>query len=146
MKRIIVLGLLIIFSFFGEAKAQSLSTKVIRIEIDGKEVKKSYKVFFRSNDKWIEAERTSTGFIVPSGLKNQENLAVLITIGKYKVVFPEIHISKFKTDWVIGVDNKPFSEEVVKPEEVKTTKRAYYIEFLGVGLDTRLIFIERKNK
>jgi hypothetical protein len=144
MKRIIVL-LLFTFCFFCDSRAQSLSTKVVRIEIDGKENKKDYRVFFLSNGKWIEAEKTSTGFIVPNELKNEERLAVSITFGKYKVVFPEIHISKFTSDWIIGVDNKPFSEEFFNPKEVKTIKRVYYIEFLG-GLATRLLIVESKNK
>lgn len=146
VKRIVVLGLLVIFGFFCEAQAQSSATKVIKIEIDGKEVKKNYKVFFLSNDRRIEAEKTSTGFIVPNKLKKQENLEVLITFGKYELWFPEIHISKFKTDWVIGVDNEPFSEEYVRPQEVHNAKRAYYIKFQGIGLDTRLIFTEWKNR
>ena len=146
MKRIIVLGLLITFCFFCEAQAQSLLTKVVGIEIDGKEVRKNYKVFFLSNGKWIEAEISSTGFVVPNELKNQEQVAVLITVGKYRVVFPEIRISKFEEDWIVGIDNKPFSEEFVTPEEVKKTKRAYYIKFLGTGGVTRLIFLEWKNK
>ena len=148
MKRIIALGLFIIFGFFCEAQAQSLSTRVIRIEIDGKEVQKHYKVFFLncSDDKWIEAEKTSTGFIVPTKFKNEEYVQVLITLGKYRLEFPEIHNSKFKTGWVIGVDNEPFSEEYVRPRDVQRTKRAYYIKFQGVGLDTVLVFTEWKNK
>ncbi len=146
MKRIIAVGLLITFCFFCEAKAQSLSTKIVRIEIDGKEVKKIYKVFFLSNGKWIESERTSTGFSVPSELMTEEYLTVLITFGKYKLKFSEIHISNFNENWVVGVDKKPFSDEFVKPEEAKTTKRAYYIQFEGIGLVRQLVITEKKAK
>ena len=114
MKRLIILGLFLTLGFFYEANAQnaqSESTKVIRLEIDGKEVKKKYKIFFLSEGKLVEAKKTSTGFIIPAELKNNEELNMLITLGKYKFKVPEIHISKFEEDWVLGVDNKPFSEE-----------------------------------
>jgi hypothetical protein len=146
MKRIIVLGLLIIFGFFCEAKAQSLSTKILRIEIDGKETRKSYKVFFLSNGERIEAERTSTGFIIPSELKDEEYLTVLITFGKYRLEFARVHFSKFTEDWVIGIDKKPFSEENIEPEKAEMAKRVYYIVFEGSALETRLVIIEHRNK
>lgn len=145
MKRIIVLGLLITSGFFCEAKAQAVSTNILRIEIDGKEVRKSYQVFFLSNDKWVEAEKTSTGFVVPGELKTEEHLTVLITFGKQKLWFPDIHISKFNTDWIVGIDKKPYSDEFIRPEEAKITKRVYYIQFLGVGLVTQMVVTEKKN-
>ena len=143
MKRIIISILLIIFCFFCEAMAQS-PTKIIRLEIDGKEVKKSYKVFFFSDGKWIESDKTSTGFVIPSELKTKEYLTVLITFGKYKLKFSDIHISNFSEDWIVGVDKKPFSDEFVKPEEAKITKRAYYIQFEG-GDPSRLLVITEKK-
>jgi hypothetical protein len=146
MKSIIVLGLLATLCLFCEARARSFSTKIVRIEIDGKEVKKDYKVFFLSNDKWIEAERTSIGFVIPSKLRNEEYLTVLITFGKHRLEFSKIHISKFNQDWIVGVDKKPFSEEFVKPEEAKITKRVYYIQFEGSGLGTQLVITEKKTK
>jgi hypothetical protein len=143
MKRILVLGLLT-FCFFCAAGAQSLSTKILRLEVDGKEVRKSYKVFFLSAGGRSEAEKTATGFVVPSELTTQEHLAVLITFGKYKLEFSDIHISKFHTDWVVGVDKKPFSEELVRPEEAEKTRRVYYIKFQnGIGLDTELVVKEQ---
>ncbi len=146
MKRTIVLGVLITLCCFYQAKAQSLSTRIERIEIDGKEIQKSYKVFFLSNNKWIEAERTSTGFIIPSELKNEEYLTVLLAFGKYRLKFAGVHSSNFNTVWVVGVDKKPFSEENVTPEQAKTAKRVYYIKFSGYGLNTQLIVKVHKNK
>jgi hypothetical protein len=145
MKRIIA-SLLIVLGLFCQAQAQSFSTKIVRIEIDGKEVKKDYKVFFLSKAKWIEAERTVTGFVIPSELRNVEYLGVLITFGKHRLGFLEIHVSKFTREWIVGVDQKPFSEEFVKREEAKRTKRAYYIQFQGGGLDTQLVVTEKKTK
>src|SRR3712207_3678843 len=138
MKGMLVLGL-IAFCFLGGVKAQPLSTKILKIEIDGKEIKKNYKIKFLSNDKWIEAERTYTGFIIPAEVKNQEYPSVLITFGKYKLEFLRIHISKFTEDWIVGVDKKPFSDELISPERAKTVKRIYYIEFKGKGIGTYLV-------
>lgn len=145
MKLVSMLMLFLTLGFFHEAYAQyaqSESTKIVRLEVDGKEVKKNYKVFFLSNDLWIEAEKTSTGFIIPTEVRNNKELTVLITFGKYKLEFPGIRISKFNEDWVVGVDNEPFSEIYVDPEkeEIETSKlrRIYYIKFVGGALETVL--------
>jgi len=143
IKKLSILGIFIALLFFCEAKAQSVSTKIVRVEIDGKSTKKSYKVFFLSNGNWIESEKTATGFVVPSQLKAEEYLTVLITFGKHRLEFSKIHISNFSVDWIVGVDTKPFSEEFVKPEEAKITERAYYIEFEGEP-GRRLVITEKK--
>jgi hypothetical protein len=62
MKVIIVLGLLFIFGVC-DAQAQSKSTRIERIEIDGKVVKKNIKSIF---------------FQVTSGLKRRELLQALL--------------------------------------------------------------------
>jgi hypothetical protein len=150
MKSIIILGLFLSLGFFYEANAQdaqSDSTKIVRFEIDGKEVKKNYKVFFRFNDKWIESKKTSTGFIIPTEMRSDEYLTVLITFGKYKLDFPNIHNSKFEEDWVVGIDKKPFSDEIGWNIKSKTVKRVYYIKFTGSALETiRLVIKERKTE
>lgn len=149
MKSVIILGLFVTLGFFYEANAQNAqfeSTKIVRFEVDGKEVKKNYKVFFRSNDKWIESKKTSTDFIIPTELRNNEHLTVLITLGKYKLEFPQIHISKFEEDWVVGIDNKPFSEENAYLVKIKTVKRIYYINFVGSALETRLVVMDKKTE
>ena len=105
------------------------------MEIDGKEVKKKYKVFFLLDGKLVEAKKTSTGFIIPAALRNSEHLTVFITLGKYKFKFSDIHISKFDEEWVLGVDNKPFSQEIDYLIEEETVKRVYYIDFLGSALE-----------
>ncbi len=79
MRNTIILGLFVILYLFCETRAQPFSTEIVRIEIDGKKVEKNYKVFFLLNGRWNEAERTSTGFVIPIELRNEEYLAVLIT-------------------------------------------------------------------
>jgi len=143
IKKLNVLGLFIVLFFFCEANAQSISTKIVRVEVDGKSTKKSYKVFFLSNGDWVESEKTATGFLIPGQLKAEQNLTILITFGKYRLEFSDIHISNFSVDWTVGVDTKPFSEEFVKPEEAKTTELAYYIKFEG---EPGRVFVVTKKK
>lgn len=145
MMKALVLGLLITCSFFHEVGAHPLATKIKRIEIDGREVRESYKVFFLSSGNWIEAERTPTGFLLPNDFSADEYLTVLITFGRHKLDFSRIHISKFSEDWIIGIDKKPFSEEYVTSEEAAVTKSVHYIKFEGTGLATQLVVKEKKS-
>lgn len=145
MKSAITLGLFLTLSFSSAANAQKIhseSTKIVRFEVDGKEVKKNYRVFFRLNNKWIESEKNSTGFIVPSEFRDTEYLTVLIVLGKYKLEFPAIHHSKFSEDWVVGVDKKPFSDEIGWLVETKTARRVHYIRFTGSALETVRVVVE----
>ena len=139
MSRSIALALLMTFCFVCGAKAQALTTNIKRIEVDGKVVKKSYRVFFLSKDQWIQAERTSKGFIVPKQVEAEEYLTVLITFGKHKLHFSRIKIDKFGEDWIVGIDNRPFSDEFVRPEDAAKTKSAHYIQFEGTGIATLLV-------
>ena len=145
MRLLSVLGIFIALFFCCEAKAQSLSTKITKIEVDGKTTNKNYKVFFLSNGNWIESVRTTTGFVVPDQLKTEEYLTTLITFGKHKLEFSKIHISNFSVDWIVGVDTKPFSEEFVEPEDAKVTERVYYIQFEGEP-GRQLVVTIKKNK
>ncbi len=146
MKQIVLLGLICAACFVGTAKAQSTSTKITGIEVDGKQVKKKYKVFFLSDGEWVLAKRFPEGFIVPSTLDDEEYLTILIEFGKYRLRFPDIHISNFTEDWVVGVDRKPFSDEYVKPEDAKGTNRAYYIRFEGSDPNRLLVITEKTTE
>jgi len=122
------------------ANAQvSTVTKIERVEIDGKEIRAPYRVFFRFGEKWVEAKKTSAGFRLPGELRRQEHVSILITFRKHRLEFSDIHISKFDTTWVVGIDKKPFSEEFATTDEAKTIKRLYYIQFEGTGLETQLV-------
>lgn len=137
MKSAIVMGLLLLAGYFGTAQAQSPQTKITRIEVDQKEVRANYKVLFLLNGNWIEAENTRNGFIVPPEFRGQEKLTIRFIFGDHDLEFTELHHSLFETDWVIGVDLAPYSEEYVKPEEADGVLRAYYIVFQNrTGLGT----------
>jgi hypothetical protein len=145
MIRVFVLGLFIIFSFLCDAHAQDgMSTKISRIEVDGKVVRKKYNVFLRSSGKWMAANKTRTGFVLPNNLTTEEYLDVLVTFGKYQLEFLKLHVSNFREDWVVGVDEKPFSPDFVNPEDASITKRVYYIQFEGSEPGRQLIIAEKK--
>ena len=149
MRKIFLLGLLVTFFLVGSMTAQrdatKHATKIVRLEVDGKEVRNDFKVFFLLRGNWIEAKRKMTGFFIPYELEKEEYLAVSIEFGKYKLEFSRLHISNFGEDWVVGVDKKPFSDEYVKPEEKETTKLAYYLRFEGSEPARQIIVTERKS-
>jgi hypothetical protein len=127
----LTLGLLIGIMMVLGASAQTLKTKITRIEVDEKEYKKDYKVSFLVGDTWIKAERTPTGFTVPLELQSEKHLRMLITFGKHRLEFADVDIAGFAEDWIVGVDTKPYSSLTLTEEEAKKTKQLYYIRFLG---------------
>jgi hypothetical protein len=127
--------LLILFLCF-QVQAQTIITRIAKLEVDGKEVKKDYKALLYSEKHKLEAKKNNSGFILPDELRSEEYLGVIITFGKHKLDFSRIHISNFGLVWTVGVDKKPYSEEFVEPEEAKAIKQVYYIKFTGgKGLD-----------
>src|SRR5436189_448826 len=120
--------LLLILCAFYPIHAQESFTNVARIEIDGKETKKAFKIFFRGKDDWMEAPKKHRAFSIPAELRNCRYFDISIAFGKYQLDFSQIYISKFRTDWIVGVDTKPFSDENVEPEEVDKTELAGYID------------------
>lgn len=148
MRRLtILLGLFLVLAFVSDANAQnteSAFTNIIRLEIDGKEVKKDYKIFFRSGDDWIKARRASAGFAIPAELNDLDYLTVMIVFRGHKLEFQEIHRSKFTVDWVVGIDNKPFSDDIAWGIESDNAKRIYYIVF-KIEPETIRLAIEKKK-
>jgi hypothetical protein len=131
MKTLVILGLIMTCGLVSEMKAQSQSTRIVRLEVDGKPVKKSYRIFFLSRGTWIEAQKTAASFTVPREVESEEYLTLRIAFGKYRLEFERVHVSNFKNDWIIGVDNEPFSEEFVKPDEQRRVEQIYYVQFEG---------------
>lgn len=119
------------YGLLSEVKAQSQSTRIVRLEVDGKEVKKSYRIFFLSRDTWTEAQKTAAGFTLPREIENEEYLTLMIAFGKHRLKFERVHISNFKNDWIVGVDKEPFSGEFVKPDEHRVIEQVYYVQFEG---------------
>lgn len=145
MKTLLILGLIMTYGFVSGVKAQSQSTRIVRLEIDGKEVKRSYRIFFLSSGKWIEAQRAADRFTLPKAVQNEEYVTLMITFGKYRLTFERVHNSNFTVDWIVGVDKEPFSEEFVKPDEQRVVEQVYYVRFEGEP-DRQLIVTKWKKQ
>lgn len=135
--------------FLGILLAQSIyaqqTTKLAKIEVDGQEFKKAYKVFFLVDGSWKEAKKSDAGFIVPQNLSEKKTLSVMFSFGKYKVAFADIPKERFREEWTVGVDEKPFSRELVSPSEETGVERVFYIKFRDGEKESFLIVHERKR-
>jgi hypothetical protein len=135
----LILVLFAALGFLSEARGQkacSASARVLRFEVEGKQVTKDFKVLFRINNRWIKSKKLENGFSIPDVLRTSEYLTFLISLGKYKLEFHNIHCSKFSEDWVVGIDEAPFSDEIrwlIKSEKIR---RVHYIIFKGSALET----------
>ncbi len=125
--------------------AQTRSLKILRFEVDGKEVHKDFKLLLYVNGKAIELVRTGNSFAVPTELQGCESVDVRFVSGKHDLFFNAVHISKFDTDWIIGIDNKPFDAENLSSEEADPPGRKllviHYINFVPKtgGDGTRMV-------
>src|SRR6185312_15697581 len=106
-----------------EVKAQSQSTRIVSLEVDGKEVKNSYRIFFLSGGRWIEAQKTADRFTLPKAIQKEEYLTLMIMFGGYRLKFERVHISNFTVDWIVGIDKEPFSEDLVPPGEKRAIRQ-----------------------
>jgi hypothetical protein len=82
---------------------------------------------------------------VPPELKEHEKLNVRFMSGKHDLSFESVYASKFKTDWVVGVDTPPFDSENIASENPdppgKTLSVIWYIDFVpkDKGDGTRVV-------
>jgi hypothetical protein len=115
-------------------QAHAGAVKILRLEVDGREVHKDFKILLYDNEKEIEPVRDGNSFIVPSELQGRENIGVRIIWGEYDLTFDSVNISKFDTDWVVGVNKKLFDEEGTASEISaplgKKLLMVYYISFV----------------
>ena len=131
MKTLVIFALTMACCFPYEVSAQSQSTRIIKLEVDGKEVKQDYRIFFLSRGIWTDAPKTSSGFTLPKEVEDEEYLTLIVAFGKHKLEFERVHISNFKVDWIVGVDSRPFSEEFVRAEDQRRVEQVYYLKFDG---------------
>ena len=129
--------------------AQSRIVKIRRFEVDGKPVHKQFKVLLYIDGKVIKPVRIGNGFIVPSEVDHHGNIGVRFISERYNLFFQPVDNSKFDTDWIVGVDNKPFDEENTASQDADPRQQElvgiYYLEFLSKkGLDTRMVVKEYK--
>ena len=145
MKTAIVTIAFVLGCLYSVVPAQTTHVTVIsRIEVDEKAVTDDYRVIFDAGNYWVEARRTPKGFILPEAVRDQESINFVFKFRKYNLRFSNVHRSKFQSDWVVGVDEKPYSPEIVSPRKMKKTQAAYYIEFLA-GHGTQLTITIENN-
>lgn len=112
----------------------------VSFEIDGKRVEERFKILIYVDGMTIEPLRFENGFVVPAWIKKVEKVRVRFWFGKHNLLFEPVYIAKFETDWIVGIDNKPFDQENVDPQAGKELKVVYYIDFVPHdGDETRLV-------
>jgi hypothetical protein len=127
-------------------QAQDRKVKILRFEVDNKEIKSDFKIFLYTIDKEIEPLRDGNSFFVPREIDSSIVTVRFIT-GSYDLLFYPIYPSKFNTDWVIGVDKKPFDIDNASSEEARNLKMIYYLQFVShTGDDTILVVTIPKKK
>jgi hypothetical protein len=115
-------------------QARPRVVNILKLEVDGREVHKDFKILLYVGGREIAPARAGNSFIVPTELEGHQNVDVRITWDEYDLTFDSVYISKFDTNWVVGVDKKPFDEEntasEIPPPPGKELVMVYYIDFL----------------
>ena len=128
----------------GAVKAQTERVKV-KFEEDGKEVDDEFKLLFYVNGKEFKPTLLEKSFVVPPELGNYETVDVRFQSGAYDLFFESVYLTKFKTDWAVGVDNPPFDKDNTASDEPTPPDRElrilYYIDFTpkSKGDGTRMV-------
>jgi hypothetical protein len=125
--------------FGGSAMGQSEMVKV-KFEVDGQEIRQKFKITIYAGDETIEPCIEKDGFIVPPAIKKYEKVGVRFVSGSHDLFFDSVYLPKFGSDWVVGVDKKPFAEENLPERPHKKIKLIYYINFISRTADgTRMV-------
>lgn len=147
MMRAILLSILLLaccFASLGDHLAAQADRVKFRFEVDGKQVDEKFKVLLYLSGKAVEPEMFGSSFTVPPEAQGRESAGVRFFSEKYDLYFDPVYLPKFKTDWTVGIDNKPFDEENADSEEPESPDKELsgirYIHFVSKsGLDTRMV-------
>jgi hypothetical protein len=144
-KKIKTLALVVCaLAFVGSVSAQSQCVR-IKFEVDGKQVDQKFRVLLSVDNKVIEPTVVGKSFIVPPELKDQEKVNVRFLSGQYDLSFESVYLTKFNTDWIVGIDTPPFDSENIASENPdppgKTLSVIWYIDFVpkDKGDGTRVV-------
>lgn len=133
-------------SAISSAQAQDRKVKILRFEVDKKEIESDFKIILYLNDKKIEPLQDGNSFLVPREIDNSV-VSVRFISGRYDLLFHPIYPPKFDTDWIIGVDKKPFDTDNASLQEARNLKMIYYLQFVSrEGDDTILVVNVPKEK
>ena len=133
--------------FAGESAAQTNRVK-FSFEVDAKPVKEKFKVLLYLDGKAIEPKMCGDSFIVPPEVEGQEDVGVRFLSDKHDLYFDPVFIKDFKTDWTVGVDNKPFEKDNINAERsYDNIALIRYIKFNPKDGDGFMITVEvNKNE
>lgn len=146
MKKLNLLIAILACFAISSVQAQDRKVKMLRFEVDKKEIKSDFRIILYLNKKKIEPIRDGNSFSVPQEINNSVVSVRFISAG-YDLLFYPIYPSKFDTDWIIGVDKKPFDPDDASPQEARNLKMIYYLQFVSHdGDDTILTVNVRKKK
>lgn len=130
--KFVVLVLLIVFASNG--RAQSIEVPLSFRE-DGVKKELTHRVRISINGKEAEPEYSSRGFLVPSGVKGGK-VQVKVAFCDKVIDFGEVDSQLFETEWVVGIDNKPYEQSNVGhlPGPMREQGSIlYYLEFMSGG-------------
>lgn len=139
---------LVFFLFFITVHSTLGQSRVVKLkfEIDRKPFDCNCSLVLYDGYKEIIPKNVGDGFEVPKEIEYYERIGVKFLCGRnreHKLDFGYIYRSKFQTDWVVGIDTKPFDSELlptVLPE--KEVGVIYYIRFESEKGDGTIISIE----
>ena len=123
-----LISIIILGASFGFG--QEKRVKVLRLEVDGQEVKSDFHVDLISgekNGKVYKAKTDKSGFVVPAELVGKD-VGVILRFKKYTAIFFFVSAANFDHDWTVGVDTKPFADELVSASDPPDTEIIYYVK------------------
>jgi hypothetical protein len=137
------------FCFFSVfAEAQTTHVKVNALEVDGKPVKASFKVRIVVGDKVLDAKTDESGFFLPAAAVGKD-VGVLFEFKKYLLTFFFVKAVYFDSDWVVGVDTKPFDPQYLGSSDPDDTASISYLRLAnpdGSLRDEKIVTVAGKPK
>lgn len=125
--------------------AEDRIVKVLRLEVDKKEVKSDYKVLIYCDNKIIEPLRKDNGFVVPKEARNSVS-DVRFLFKNHDLYFNSLYPPSFNTDWVIGVDHKPSDVINASFNKPKQFQAVNYLHFVSLQADGTELLVDVKNQ
>jgi hypothetical protein len=126
--------LIIVILFSGAVRAQGRDVPVSFRE-DGLKKELTFRVKLSITGHEAEPTYSEKGFVLPSDVK-AEKIRVRIAFCDKAIDFGEVDRELFDTEWVVGIDNKPYERSNVGhlPGPMREQGNIhYYVEFMSGG-------------
>jgi hypothetical protein len=120
--------------------------RIIRFEVDGKEVRQPFQLALYANRTWITPERVNNGFVVPTGLANAEDVKVRFQSGAYDFLINPIYRGKFSSNWIVGVDSRSYGAAKTGPDKTKNLKVTQYIQFVPAQVEPMRLVVAAQEQ